>query len=212
MKGISDRMAEVIVRRSGRGQEYTEVISYGLQAVLGTIVEFISVVLIGLALGLFKEVVAVALVFSAMRMMAGGVHFSTYPRCYVSSVFMLSAAGYAAGYLYTCPRDAGTAYLLSAAGLVVYSLWRYSPRDNPNRLIKEEELPKFRKMSFVFAGTVFACLAAMYIVQGRTGWYHFSLVTGLALEGFTLTDAGYRLANSIERMLERRGGVHDEKS
>lgn len=212
MKGISDRMAEAIVQRSEREEEYIEVISYGLQVILGTIAEFISIIIIGFLLGLFKEMLVASTIFAAMRMVAGGVHFSTYLRCFSSSVLMFTLAGYTASFFYTSPLNIGIVYLLSSACFIVYCLYKYSPRDNPNRLIKEEELPKFRRLSFLFAGIIFVILLVIFYINGSIGWYHYSIVTGLLLEGFSLTDTGYSFIKYIENRLEKRGGVHNEKS
>jgi len=212
MKGISDRMAEVIVRQSGREEKYIEVISYGFQAVLGTAAEFLAIILIGFILGMFKEMLLLAAVFAVMRVMAGGVHFSTYPRCFISSAILFTFGGYTARFFNGLSSDIGVAYLTTATCFVIYSLWRYSPRDNPNRLIKEEELPRFRKMSFLLAGVIFLFLLLAYYMNGKTGWYHYSIVTGLLLEGISLTDNGYRFIKFIEDKLEKRGGVMNEKS
>lgn len=212
MSGIINRMANYIVQRSGREEVYEEVISYGLQAVLGTLAEIAAVLLTGALLGIFKEILVVSSVFAAMRIVSGGVHFSTYIRCFVSSIVMFTLGGYAAYFLKGLSLITGQVYIATGSLYVLYCLCRYSPRDNPNRLIKENEWPKFRRMSFIVAGLIFMVLILTYIFRGKMQWYHYSLVTGLILEGFSLTDTGYKFVLYIESKLNRGGGVNNEKS
>ncbi|MBA1335064.1 MAG: hypothetical protein HPY66_0686 [Firmicutes bacterium] len=212
MKAISDRMARLIVKRSGREDVYAEVVSYGLQAVLGTLAEFAAVVLAGYLLGMLKEMVLMSVVFAAMRMVAGGVHLSTYPRCFISSVAMLTLGGCLSRAISKAAFPAGAVFLISASIFITYSLYKYSPRDNPNRLIKEEELPGFRRLSFILWMGAAAFAALSFLVEGGLRWYHFSMITGLAIESFTLTDAGYRLFTILDRFISKGGGVRDEKS
>ena len=47
MKGLCDRLAAFIARRSARENANIEVISYGLQGILGTALEFALIILSG---------------------------------------------------------------------------------------------------------------------------------------------------------------------
>ncbi len=204
MRNICDRLAGAIVRRSAREDADLEVISYGLQGILGTALEFVFIIIAGVLLGILKEILVVSTVFVAIRLLAGGVHFSTYKRCLVSSVLMLVSGGFAARYMAYGSVFTGKAYIIAGSLFVIYSVYRYSPRDNPNRLITEEELPKFRRGSLAAAGIILAGLVLDLLLKGYVTWYHYSLVTGLLLESITLTDTGYRLAKFIEKKLSPR--------
>ncbi|HOC09857.1 MAG TPA: accessory gene regulator B family protein [Bacillota bacterium] len=212
MKGLCDRLAAFIARRSARENANIEVISYGLQGILGTALEFALIILSGKILGMLKEILVMSAVFATLRLMAGGVHFSTYARCLVSSVLIFIFGGLMMRLAVLMQGFGGEFYLAVGSLFTAYFIYRYSPRDNPNRLIREEELPKFRRASLITTGLVLAAVWMDYAVKGSAAWYHHSLVTGLLLEGFTLTDCGYLLVKSIEKKLDREGGVINEKS
>ena len=108
MKRLCDRLAAFIARRSAREDDDIEVISYGLQGILGTVMEFALIILSGKILGMLKETLVMSATFVTLRLMAGGVHFSTYNRCLVSSVLIFVFGGFGA---LGCPaaRFRGTA-------------------------------------------------------------------------------------------------------
>jgi accessory gene regulator B len=212
MKRICDRLAAFIARRSSKENADMEVISYGLQGILGTALEFALIILSGIILGMLKEILVMSAVFVTIRLMAGGVHFSTYARCLVSSVLIFVFGGLMIRLAVLMQGFGGEFYLAVGSLFTAYFIYRYSPRDNPNRLIREEELPGFRRASITTTGLVLAAVWADYAVKGSAAWYHHSLVTGLLLEGFTLTDCGYLLVKSIEKKLDEKGGVINEKS
>ncbi|HZX46735.1 MAG TPA: accessory gene regulator B family protein [Clostridia bacterium] len=212
MKRLCDRLAAFIARRSTSEDANIEVISYGLQGILGTAAEFALIILAGTALGMLKEMLVMSATFVTVRLMAGGVHFSTYNRCLVSSVLIFVFGGFLVRLAAQLPGFAETLYLASGSLFTAYCIYRYSPRDNPNRLIREEELPRFRRASIITTSLVLAAVWLDCITKGSAAWYHLSLVTGLLLEGFTLTDCGYLLIKSIEKKLDREGGVVNEES
>ena len=212
MKRLCDRLAAFIARRSAREDDDIEVISYGLQGILGTVMEFALIILSGKILGMLKETLVMSATFVTLRLMAGGGHFSTYNRCLVSSVLIFVFGGFLVRLAVLLPGFVETLYLASASLFAAYCIYRYSPRDNPNRLIREEELPRFRRASLITTGLVLAAVWTDYAIKGGAAWYHHSLVTGLLLEGFTLTDCGYLLVKCIEKKLDRKGGVINEKS
>ncbi|NLO25955.1 MAG: accessory gene regulator B family protein [Clostridiales bacterium] len=212
MKNLCDRLAGLIVRESAREDADIEVISYGLQGILGTAAEVGLIILSGIVLGMLKEILVMSAAFVTVRLMAGGVHFSTYNRCLASSVLIFVSAGLMVRLVALLPGFAETLYLAFGSLFTSYCIYRYSPRDNPNRLIREEELPKFRRASIITVGLMLAAVWADYLTKGTAEWYHYSLVTGLSLESFTLTDSGYLLVKYIENKLNEGGGVRNEKS
>lgn len=211
MKRVSDRLAEAIVSRSGWDKRHIEVVSYGLQAVLGVMVKLLAVLFTGVLLGIFREMLTISCTFAAMRMAAGGVHLSTYSRCLISGLLLFTAGGYISKFVLGLPGEWCIFYILCGACFVLYTICRYSPRDNPNRLIKEGELPKLRAVSFSLVGIAFLFMAITYLTCGGIRWFHSSITTGLVLEGAMLTDTGYKAVNAIEVLLKRMGGVAGEK-
>ncbi len=204
MKRICDRLAGAIVRRSGHKDADTEVVSYGLQCALGTVVEFVFIIAAAALLGMIREVLVISAMFVAVRLVAGGVHFSTYTGCLVSSVLIIISGGFIAQFTFGLPGAFGSLYLAAGSLFTIYTVVRYSPRENPNRPINEKEYHRFRMMSFGIIGIILTLLLLDLLFKGFTLWYHYSLVTGLLLEGFTLTDTGYRLIKFIEDKLDKR--------
>jgi len=103
-------------------------------------------------------------------------------------------------------------YLAAGGIFTVYAALRHAPRENPNRPISEKEQRKFRAISLAMVGIVLTGLLIDLLYRGNALWYHHSLVTGLLLEGFTLTNAGHRMVKFTENKLDKGGGVANEES
>jgi len=212
MKRVCDRLAGAIMRRGGREDADLEVISYGLQCALVTMLEFVSIFILAALLGMIREILVIFAVFVTVRHAAGGVHFSTFTRCLVSSVIYIISGGFAALFIIGLPAVWGMLYLAAGGIFTVYAALRHAPRENPNRPISEKEQRKFRAISLAMVGIVLTGLLIDLLYRGNALWYHHSLVTGLLLEGFTLTNAGHRMVKFTENKLDKGGGVANEES
>jgi accessory gene regulator B len=212
MKRVCDRLAGAIMRRGGREDAGLEVVSYGLQCALVTIFEFVSIIILAALLGMLKEILVILAVFVTIRHAAGGVHFSTFTRCLVSSVIYIISGGFTARFISGLPAVWGMLYLAVGGAFAVYAALRHAPRENPNRPISEKEQRRFRRVSRVIIGIVLIGLLLDLLYRGYALWYHHSLVTGLLLEGFALTDAGHRMVKFTEDKLDKGGGVANEES
>lgn len=72
----------LLVRRVIKGSDY-EIYQYGLELLLTSILDLLTLIVIGLAMGMIRQAIIFVLSFIMMRRYAGGYHSSTPLRCYI---------------------------------------------------------------------------------------------------------------------------------
>lgn len=173
------------------------IVAYGLEILLGALVNLIFFVTLPLALGIFPQVVAAALAGGIFRLASGGAHCTAYYRCLVSSSGTFLGLGALARYLsgYSLPTGA------IVAGVAIWSLLivlRRAPADNPARPITNAAHRRALRIASV-------ALVAVYAVTGLCAPLSNDLILaasgGLFLQVFTITPAGYRFIEMMDRLL-----------
>ena len=207
MKNLCDRLAGLIVRQSTKEDADIEVISYGLQGVLGTAAEFALIILSGIILGMLKEILVMSAAFVLVRLMAGGVHFSTYNRCLVSSVLIFVSGGLLVRLIDLLPF-AGIFYLAFGSMFTAYCIYRHSPGTTPGLSGRRSypNSPGIHNNSYSYTGGGLGGLHDKALPMAplqpgdRLFWRIYSY------------RCGYLLVKYIENKLNEGGGVRNEKS
>lgn len=78
------------VIEQAESEEEKEVVVYGLVAIVSSIVNILSMILIGIISDNFLATVIYLLCFCSIRVFAGGFHANTYLSCFLCSVFVYS--------------------------------------------------------------------------------------------------------------------------
>lgn len=142
MKSVAMELA----RESGRS---ANVIEYGLKVLVYNLVSCLVVLAAGWALRILPEVAAAYIAGGSLRLASGGVHTATPERCALVTAGMWAAAGFLGHVL--GPRMAGPVLWAAAGGVllgVLYLLWRFAPRDVPQKPIKAERRRILRAWAF----------------------------------------------------------------
>ncbi|MZP31482.1 hypothetical protein GTO91_17515 [Heliobacterium undosum] len=85
IKKVSNKLANWLVTKSYNEDKY-EIVVFGLEYILSSIVSIGSILFIGWAIGLFKEVTVFLLTAIPFRWLSGGAHSSTFWGCYWISI------------------------------------------------------------------------------------------------------------------------------
>ena len=99
-------------------EQYDEYV-YALEIILNILITDITMIIIGLAMGMIWECILFWLVYKILRKYCGGYHFSTSLKCYLSSCIM-------------CP-----VVLLTLTALIILSI--LSPVEAANKPLDEKE-------------------------------------------------------------------------
>jgi len=133
-------------------EDQIEVYDYGFQVVWGFIVKGILLVSIALALGVAVPTLIIALTFASCRILFGGYHMQTYNKCITLSLTLFIGSAYLAQHSYQYLTASISYYLINIIVLLgIYIIYKYVPRDTPNKPITNElEIKKFKKWSYTY--------------------------------------------------------------
>lgn len=183
--------------------EKRRVYYYGFQIIIGGAVKLAFLILISLLLGSLIPTLLISLFFATLRVIAGGYHMNTYGKCMFTSLGLFLAAGLVTRYTHEFWSEGamlGFAAFCFLAGLFV--VYRWVPRDTPNRPITEpEEIRKFRRLSFIYM-LLWGALT-LYLSLNGSNMAALSASFGLLLELFTVTPAGYRFFDWVSGEVTR---------
>lgn len=173
------------------------IIAYGLEILIGALVKSIFFVTLPLACGIFPQVVAAALAGGVFRLASGGAHCTAYYRCLVSSLGTFLGLGALARYLasYSLPVE------MIVAGVAIWSLLivlHWAPADTPAKPVTSASHRRALRI-------VSVALVAIYAATGLCAPLPNDLILaasgGLFLQAFTVTPAGYRFIEMMDRLL-----------
>ncbi|WP_425449765.1 accessory gene regulator ArgB-like protein [Dethiothermospora halolimnae] len=156
---------------------------YGLQLVYSTIVDFIGIILITFALGWIKEAIIFLLIFSTLRVQAGGYHAKTYLSCFImTSLFVLVPIWGV--------KNLEVLKSLSFQGLIIFIamiiFFIFAPKDTPNKPLSEREVKKYRRNSRILV-TVYSLTIIVTCIYSKN-LIEFCAIASLAvfIESLTL--------------------------
>ena len=131
-----------------------EIYEFGIQHIFITLLNLITVLIIGFLLQSTKEALVFIVAFVPLRIFAGGFHFSTPTKCYIFSSCFVAAVLLAMRY-YSIPLLI-YCLLYGMAGIVILV---FSPVEDKNKPLDPIEKKVYRKRTIiVFAAESFILL------------------------------------------------------
>lgn len=120
--------------------EENEIIAFGLKQGLSMLVNIATTVLIGVLFGMWWQSIVFLLVYSPLRVFAGGVHAKTPLRCYIASIALVVLFLLA---VQCCPKDIYllTAIFMASAG----GVFCLAPIEDKNKPLDELESKVYKK-------------------------------------------------------------------
>jgi len=177
--------------------------SYGITVFVGLLFKGPLLIIISIIFGIFTPIMFVVTTFSSFRVVAGGYHMQTYLRCWIVSfvTFIGSALIVQHTLQYWSTQNISSLFIFCIL-MGLYIIFRYIPRDTPNKPITEPlEIAKFKKwslyylISWVTIMTIFLFFNLKLIV--------ISSCFGLLLELFSISKIGYSLYSLVDDI-----GIH----
>lgn len=118
-------------------EEEKEVLLFGITRIVEDIPKTIGIILMGVFLGILKEMLIVTIIIMVYKTFIGGVHAKTNLGCFVYSTLFYLATIYSSKYLYfTTKSQLGIFALIYI--FAIYTIVVYAPADVP-------EIPKVNK-------------------------------------------------------------------
>lgn len=189
---LSRKIATIFIL-NGADKEDLEIYAYGLQILLSTATTISISYLAALLLGVVPELTCYLVTFILIRRCAGGYHAKSFHSCCMMTVSTSLLSIYTARWIF---QRGALGIVLLYLGAVGIFIW-LAPVVNKNKQLTEEEIPKYRKITFEVA-IIAGVIAVVLWITGYGYWASF-LVMGLTVTAVLMV-VGWRELEK-ERMI-----------
>lgn len=132
-----------------------EIVTFGLKQGLFMLINFVTAIIIGGLLSMWWQSVVFLLIYSPLRIFAGGVHAKTPFRCYLASIVLVGLYLLAVQHF---PQD--IYILLAACAVSSVGIFCLAPVEDKNKPLDDTEVKVYKKRSRIVI-LVQVCLFAL---------------------------------------------------
>lgn len=156
---ISKKILE-LMSNSEQTNEEKEVLLFGITRIVEDIPKTLGIILIGLILGIIKEIAIVTLVILLYKTLTGGVHAKTNWGCFIYSVVFYLAIIYTSQWLVLEGVSKYSVYAIIYI-FSLYTIFVYVPADVPEipkvnlQLRKELKIKSIIMLNLIYVVTLF---------------------------------------------------------
>lgn len=207
MHSLAQRMAGFLAGNSTR-PVHTDELRYGIEIVLGALLQILLVAIVAAVAGLLQETIAVMLTVLLYRRYTGGEHCEKYYRCTMSTLFTVLILGKAAALFPADYWGAGVGLILV---LSLYLIDKVVPADNPVLRIDDPGQRRQMKIGAIAVLLAMLTFASILILGFQFNSLGIAILLGLFWQDLTLFRPGIvyihawdKLFVSLERLWERR--------
>jgi len=186
---LSKRIAAWLARQLLIDNDTEEVYQYGLNLLLGTVLEFLIILIIAFLLGTFYTTALVLFIFAIFRAVAGGSHMSTQGRCLLVGTVQLVALGIIAAI----PVNT-TVLSILLFGTLLFNLGvtiRWVPGGTEKKPLSDPAVRRRSKLISLIITFSWLTAALILIYTGNTQ-YVLAMILGGFSAMFLVTPTGYR--------------------
>lgn len=199
-----------------------EVIAYGIFAFIQTLYSILLIVIVGLILGMVKEVLIFSLSASFLRRTSGGVHASTPSRCAITGAVISGIISWIIkNQLNNIDMKLAIVFIVLIFIIAYYLIYKLAPVDSKAKPIKSvKKRSELRKKSIKICSLLFlvtTILMINYNTHNNVSLLVFSMciTAGVLWQVLTLTPFGTLLINFIDIIFNKIeflfGGETNEK-
>lgn len=141
MKKLTDKFILTLINRNIIEEEDKEIYSYGFNQILFIMLNFITILIIGILFNMLFETIIFIITYIPIRIYTGGYHARTQTKCYIFSVFMLILA------LYIIKLKLMSNILIIILLSITFSIIILSlaPVEDKNKILDEKEIKIYKK-------------------------------------------------------------------
>ena len=179
VRKTSEWIAKWCLISGEEGEENEEIVRFGIEVILESIIKYAILLCIGITLGMLGETLLVLLSFSGIRLFAGGIHAKTGTGCtlMMTSILIISLG---AGHFPVIPLE-WVAICFVFCSLILYG---YAPNGSKaNDLLNPEEKEKKKKQAIVMLG----CFSIVSVYEGGRNF----IVSAMVAEILTVIKGGF---------------------
>ena len=157
---ISAKITDELIRLNTISSVDRDTYEYGVQHILITLLNIITVIIIGFVLNAVIEALVFITAFIPLRIFAGGFHFSTPIRCYIFSSGFVAAVLLAMRYFSISLLIYCLLYCLASAIILIFS-----PVEDVNKPLDQVEKKVYRKRAIIVLGTECGLTMILYFFE-----------------------------------------------
>lgn len=139
-----------------------EIYRYGFEILISTILGLLITITIGILLRMFFLSVLYYVIFVSVRQLTGGYHATSYLKCNLlfSAVTLYTLGMVKISYM-------NDLYTITKHGLilvvVMLSVWKYAPVENPNKPLTESHMIRNHKISLILIAVLGVLSCILYV-------------------------------------------------
>ena len=206
---LTKKLANKISSKLGYDEEKSNVIAYGLFAVMQIIASLFLVAVFGAVLGILVQALVFSFVASILRQYSGGAHASDPGICLIVGTAATVGLTYLAHILIPILNDG--AILALQAAIMLYSYYiivKKAPVDSAAKPIKTEKKKNKMKNLSIFVLSFYLLVIIIFIVvylkQRQIVLLEYSVCICFAVfwQSFNLTKVGHKALSKLDSFLK----------
>lgn len=138
---LSNNISYYLCSELNYSNEKREMLSYGLQIVLGTLAKLLTIAILSLIFEIFLSTAMVSITFIIFRRIVGGMHCDTYNKCFFTSVTLMLFLGFL-GHTLIIPYNIFLGSLISTYLTCILITIKWVPMGTSKKIIKNIETRK----------------------------------------------------------------------
>jgi accessory gene regulator B len=201
---LAERAAGYIARELGLERQKEKMLTFGLELLLGSALEFALIMALASLFGIFRETLILVLTAGILRLVSGGEHCQAYYRCLIGGTVFFLLMGWLVKWLNYVIAWRGFILLTIITFIAVPGvIWKYAPGETENKPLTEKEKVRGKKLSFMVT-EIFAGVVILLAILKDEQKYGLPVLAGMLCQAFTLTPWGYRFIRWVDGVLSFR--------
>jgi len=174
-----------------------ELAQNGITLAWSELIKCAIVLTIAYFLNIFIATFFIMSVFSSLRGLAGGVHMSTFNKCFAVMIGFFLTLGYMVSRIHINTSTLALGLLLGCIWSIIVA-YKHAPQERSDKSDKDCDngnKMKHRTIGFIIISFIISMMAILFTKQYIIS---VSIFTGVLLEMFTITPIGTRLFKWID--------------
>jgi accessory gene regulator B len=173
---LSDMLINRLIRRNIISDSDSEIYKFGVEQLGFTVINMITIVILGMVFGEVLEGLLFALSFMSLRSVAGGFHASTATRCYLLTTVVIVTVLSVMKFMDLGIEVYGFIYIISGTIIILLS-----PVESENKPLDKIEEIVYRRRTWFLLGIQSVCVMIAYYINAD------NLVESIILAQFVLS-------------------------
>lgn len=207
---ISYYISNKIGEKANKSKEEIEIINYGLFISLHTLLGYITVILLGLLIGKFIEVLLIFTVSAILKNVSGGVHATSPNRCLIIGIIVILIFTY---FYVSIIKNTGYnfIYFFSVTSIILcyYIFYKNAPIGTKNKPLNNDKIRKklrrklFNRLNFFIAIIVLLLIyKSDKVLNYDKATFVYCIELGIILQTIAITKVGKMIILKIDHFLK----------